>query len=100
MSIQYHVSTVIISHTYVKKFDIGRGVPNQIMRSNNQAQRLNHGVVPDSASAIQLFQAHRGQLTLFSDFGVDPLRDEPLKMNKEKLCSSNAMRILMIFFLL
>ena len=50
------------------------------MRSNNQARKINQGVIPDSANAIHQFQAHGGQLTLFSNFGEDPLKDLPHKV--------------------
>lgn len=54
------------------------------MRSNNRAQRINQGVIPDSTNAIHQFQAHGGQLTLFSNFGIDPLKDEPHKFEQRE----------------
>lgn len=64
----------------------GRGVPNQRMRRNNQAKQinrtviLNRTVIPDSVNAVDLFQSYGGHLTLFSDFGEDPLGDDAQKI--------------------
>jgi len=37
-------------------------------------------VIPNSVTAVHQFQSYGGQLTLFSDFGEDPLKDDAQKI--------------------
>ena len=52
----------------------GRGVPNQLMLSNNHAKKIDHTQIAQPSDAVHHFQSFGGHLTLFSGFGEDPLK--------------------------
>lgn len=52
---------------------VGRGVPNILMRSNNHAQHVDEAAIYSPETAVQAFQSAGGHLTIFSEFGEDPL---------------------------
>ena len=64
-------------HFVLNYFILGprRGVPNELIRSNDQAVRVEPQLVPEPRDAIQHFESLGGHLTLFSPFGEDPLKD-------------------------
>ena len=53
------------------------GTPIHTMLNNNQAVKIDPRLLPDDESAIRDFEAHGGQLTVFSCFGEDPLWRNP-----------------------
>ena len=52
-----------------------RGVPNELMRRNNQTAHVEPQMVPEPSDAVQQFESLGGHLNVFSPFGDDPLRD-------------------------
>ena len=50
-------------------------VPNELMRRNDQAARVEPQLAPEPRDAVQHFESLGGCLTLFSLFGKDPLKD-------------------------
>ncbi len=63
-----------------------RGVPNELMRRNNQVMAVDPMVVPEPEDTVQQFEVHGVHLTLFSPFGRDPFRerDDLVKLRKEE----------------
>ena len=53
-----------------------RGVPNRLMLKDNRAKKVRNNVLPNSAQAIQMFEANGGHLTEDSSFGIDPLAND------------------------
>ena len=51
------------------------GVPEQRAADNNQITPIPPHLVPSVADAKQMYEAQGGQLTEYSHFGRDPLRD-------------------------
>ena len=47
------------------------------MLGENQAVKIDSGLLPDVESAVYEFEANGGQLTVFSCFGEDPLQGSP-----------------------
>jgi len=45
------------------------------MHRNNQVMPVDPVLVPEPQDAVQQFESHGGQLTLFSPFGRDPLQE-------------------------
>jgi len=43
------------------------------MAQNNQAKPINHSLVPAAVEAGRLYETDGGRLTMFSEFGQDPL---------------------------
>ena len=54
-----------------------RGIPNVLMRNNNQAAKLNPSDIPTPDDALQQFQNYGGEITVFNTFGQDPLELRP-----------------------
>ena len=50
------------------------------MHRNNQVQMIDPAALPDFSDAVHQFESYGGQLTLFSGFGDDPLKDNAPKM--------------------
>ena len=50
-------------------------MPNDLMRKNDRAVRVEPRLVPEPRDAVQEFESLGGHLTLFSPFGEDPLKD-------------------------
>ena len=57
-----------------------RGTPNQAMAANNQIAAIDPHRFPSPDEAVRLFEEDGGHLTHFSDFGEDPLRDDPSRV--------------------
>jgi hypothetical protein len=53
----------------------GKGVPNQRMLIENYLNPLDPSLVPSVSEAISTYQSMGGRLTLFSNFGQDPLKE-------------------------
>lgn len=47
------------------------------MLGDNQAVKIDSGLLPDVESAVCEFEVNVGQLTVFSCFGEDPLQGSP-----------------------
>ena len=61
-------------------FCTGRGIPNILMVENNQTKSIDHHLVPEADEAGRLYEENGGRLTVFSNFGQDPLEQrEDLK---------------------
>ena len=52
-----------------------RGVPNELMRRNDQTVQVDPRMLPEPSDAVEQFESFGGHLTLFSPFGEDPLQD-------------------------
>ena len=50
-----------------------RGIPNTLMRRNNQTVQINFSLVLDPEEVVEQFELHGGSITEFSPFGQDPL---------------------------
>jgi len=50
-------------------------VPYRAMMENNCAVKIDSNLLPDVDAAVSGFESNGGQLTTFSSFGEDPLRD-------------------------
>ena len=51
------------------------GIPDKLMEENNMAKRLRPAQVPTAEEAVSLYEQSGGTLTLFGDFGIDPVED-------------------------
>jgi len=55
------------------------------MIENNCAAQIDPALLPDSESAVNDFESHGGQLTIYNSFGEDPLHGHPaLVAQREK----------------
>ena len=43
------------------------------MIRNNQAKPVDTSLIPNADDAVQMYESYGGHITLFSDFGKDPL---------------------------
>ena len=59
-------------HTYV---GVNKDIPNVLMIRNNQAKPIDSGLIPITDEAIRMYQSLGGNLTLFGEFGKDPLME-------------------------
>ena len=50
-----------------------RGIPNEIMKGNNHAMRVDVQVLSHPDQAVIEYESHGGHLTVFREFGRDPL---------------------------
>jgi len=65
---------------------LNKDIPNVLMIQNNQAKTIEPSIIPDTDDAVQMYESHGGHITLFSDFGKDPLseRRDLLNLREEK----------------
>ena len=52
-------------------------VPIYTMLDDKKAVKIDPRLIPDQETAVREFEAHGGQLTMFSSFGEDPLQGNP-----------------------
>ena len=52
-----------------------KDTPNVLMTQNNQAKPVDPSLIPNSDNAIRMYESYGGHITLWSDFGKDPLSD-------------------------
>lgn len=59
------------------------------MQRNNQCVQVNASEIPDPLDALQSFEASGGHLTVFSNFGNDPLKCHPelVEEREHSFCS-------------
>lgn len=58
-----------------------RGIPDELMRQNNHAMCIDTQSLLPTSDAVYQFESHGGHLTIFNEFGCDPLKD------RDDLCS-------------
>ena len=65
---------------------VNKDIPNQLMLRNNQAKHVDSTLVPNTDDAVHMYQSLGGDLTLFSEFGRDPLvdRQDLLRLREER----------------
>jgi len=70
-------------YTYI---GVNKDIPNVLMLWNNQAKPIDSGLVPSTDEAIRMYQSLGGNLTLFGEFGEDPLmgRQDLLRLREER----------------
>ena len=51
----------------------GKGHPNDLERDNNKAKPIPPDVLPTVEQAVELFEQDGGHLTIWPEFGFDPL---------------------------
>ncbi|XP_062499233.1 uncharacterized protein LOC134176583 [Corticium candelabrum] len=77
------------------------GIPDKLMEENNMAKRLRPAQVPTAEEAVSLYEQSGGTLTLFGDFGIDPVEDhqqeQRLQMFQQRFPSSCERRQLIIY---
>ena len=62
-----------------------RGIPNEIMKDNNHAIRIDVQVLSPPEEAVREYESHGGHLTVFREFGQDPLQGrEDLIQQRER----------------
>lgn len=54
-----------------------KGIPNQLARSINQARPVSVSEIPLPEDTVHLFEEKGGNLTVFNQFGTDPLIGSP-----------------------
>ena len=87
---------ILIMYNFI--FTTGKGIPNQIMMSNNQIAPLNASVVPTTEMAVRQYNSMGGNLTISSSFGTDPLSsDENLVCLRKKHMQANIPNFDIIF---
>jgi len=57
-----------------------------LMSQNNQAKPIDPSLVPEVDVAVRMYEENGGHITLFSDFGRDPL------LQRQDLCSLRSQR--------
>ncbi|XP_065894563.1 uncharacterized protein [Dysidea avara] len=74
-----NVGTTIVVQSWNSHPISGRRsrVPFRAMIERNCAVQIDPTLLPDGDSAVNNFESYGGQLTIFSPFGEDPLRDHP-----------------------
>ena len=53
-----------------------KGIPNIMMRRNNQAIKINDQLIKDPIALLEEYRHIGGNITLFSPFGEDPLKNQ------------------------
>ena len=63
-----------------------KGIPNVLMSENNQAKFIDPSLLPEADDAVRMYEAYGGQITLFGNFGSDPLlqRSDLSKVREER----------------
>ena len=62
-----------------------RGIPNQLMRSNNHITQINPSLLPSSDDAVQLYKQFGENITQFSAFGQDPFNSRPDLVQQQEI---------------
>ena len=62
----------------------GRGIPNKIMMNNNFTSKVDPALLLTPEQAVKEYEDAGGSITMFSQFGTDPLQQYPnLKEQRE-----------------
>ncbi|XP_065891603.1 uncharacterized protein [Dysidea avara] len=63
-----------------------KGIPNVMMARNNQTKQIDNTLVPAADEAVRMYEENGGHITIFNEFGQDPLRgrQELLTIRKER----------------
>ena len=62
-----------------------RGTPNQLMDSNNRASKIDFQLIPTPEDAVRQYEEAGGRLTLFSEFGADPLANNAALIHQREV---------------
>ena len=73
-------------HLYTYMFHVlGRGIPNKIMMKNNYTSEVDPTLLLSPEQAVKEYENAGGNLTMFSQFGVDPLQHYPTLIKQREM---------------
>lgn len=76
---------------------LGRGIPNKIMMNNNCTSKVDPALLLTPEQAVKEYEDAGGSITLFSQFGVDPLLHYPTLIQQREMELLNHYNLQSIF---